>query len=316
MSEAGPPVAKRRWRWGRWLAVLAAVLLVLAGGGVALVDTSVGHRLIADQIAAQRPANGLRFSVGRITGSVWSKATLLDVRVSDLQGPVLAVPRAELDWRPLAWLGNQLDINSLDIPTATLIKAPTLNPGKKRGPILPGFDIRMGRLTIDKLMLAPRVTGVTRIGRIVASGDVRNRRALVKLAARVEGSDDLKLMLDAAPDSDRFDLDLRASGAAHGLLAKLSGIGKPLTLAVAGEGRWARWRGTAKGQVAGVNALDLALGNDSGRYTLAGTLGLDTIAGAKAARLFAPQVTVHGAGTLVDRVLSGTLALRSRALAV
>ena len=291
-------------------------MLVGAGAALWVVDTSIGHRFIADQIAAQRPASGLRFSVGRITGSVWSKATLTDVRVSDPQGPVLVVPRAELDWRPLAWLNNRLDINALDIPTATLIKAPTLNPGEKRGPILPGFDIRTGRLTIDRLVVGPRVTGTQRVGSIVASGDVRNRRALVKLAARVEGSDELKLLLDAAPDADRFDIDLHATGAANGLLAKLSGIGKPLSLAVAGDGRWARWRGTAKGQVAGANALDLTLGNDAGRYSVGGTLGLDAIVGGKAARMFAPRVTVHGAGTLANRVLDGTLALRSRALAL
>lgn len=314
MSDAAP--IKPRRHWGRWVAALVALMLVAAGVGVWLIDTSIGHRLIADQIAAQRPASGLRFSVGRITGSVWSKATLTDVRVSDPQGPVLVVPRAELDWRPLAWLNNRLDINALDIPTATLIKAPTLNPGEKRGPILPAFDIRTGRLTIDRLVVGPRVTGTQRVGRIVASGDVRNRRALVKLAARVEGSDELKLMLDAAPDADRFDIDLHATGAANGLLAKLSGIGKPLSLAVAGDGRWARWRGTAKGQVAGANALDLSLGNDAGRYTVGGTLGLDALVGGKAARMFAPRVTVQGAGTLVERVLDGNIALRSRALAV
>ena len=314
MSDAAP--IKPRRHWGRWVAALVALLLVGAGAALWLVDTSIGHRFIADQIAAQRPASGLRFSVGRITGSVWSKATLTDVRVSDPQGPVLVVPRAELDWRPLAWLNNRLDINALDIPTATLIKAPTLNPGEKRGPILPGFDIRTGRLTIDRLVVGPRVTGTQRVGRIVASGDVRNRRALVQLAARVEGSDELKLMLDVAPDADRFDIDLHATGAANGLLAKLSGIGKPLSLAVAGDGRWARWRGTAKGQVAGANALDLTLGNDAGRYTLGGTLGLDALVGGKAAKMFAPRVTVQGAGTLVERVLDGNIALRSRALAV
>lgn len=300
----------------RWIAAVVALLLAGAAAALWLVDTSFGHRFIADQIAAQRPASGLRFSVGRITGSVWSKATLIDVRVSDPQGPLLAVPRAELDWRPIAWLGNRLDINALAIPEATLIKPPTLNPGQKRGPILPGFDIRVGGLRIDRLVVGPRVTGVRRIGSVVATGDVRNRRAMVKLMARIEGSDDIRLTLDAAPDADRFDLDLQARAAADGLLAKLSGIARPLSLRIAGEGRWARWRGTAKGQLAGADALDLALGNDAGRYTLAGTLGLDRVVGGKAARLFAPRVTVRGAATLADRILAGNIALRSRALVV
>ncbi len=319
MTEAAEPpapaVPRRRGLWWR-LAVGLIALLLIAGAAFALLDTSFGHRLIADQIAAQRPANGLRFSVGRITGSVWSKATLMNVRISDPRGTILTVPRAQLDWRPLAWLNNRLDIVALDIPSATLLKAPELVPSKIRGPILPDFDIRVGRLVIDRLVVAKGVTGVERTGRVRARGDVRNQRALVELTARIEGSDDLALMLDVAPDRDRFDLDLRARGAKAGVLSQLTGIAKPIDLAVAGDGSWSRWRGRARGRVAGAPALDLRLANDAGRYSLGGTLHADGVVQGKAARLFAPAVAVSGAATLADRVIDGTLSLRSRALAV
>ena len=96
----------RRW-WRRLLgAVIALVLHIVAAG--ALLDTGIGHRFVADRIAALRPANGLRFSVGRIEGSLFDRAVLIDVKVSDSHGLILAAPRADLSWRPFAWLDNRL----------------------------------------------------------------------------------------------------------------------------------------------------------------------------------------------------------------
>ncbi|MEI4563229.1 hypothetical protein, partial [Klebsiella pneumoniae] len=89
-----------------------------------LVDTAIGHRMIADTISGLRPANGLRYSIGRIEGSIYNRATLIDVRVRDPKGLVFAAPRADLHWSPLRWLDNRLDITSLRIPSATLAKLP------------------------------------------------------------------------------------------------------------------------------------------------------------------------------------------------
>ena len=61
----------------RWLRRLAAAVIALAGiAALALlvVDTDVGHRWVAQRIAAIRTANGLRFTVGRIDGSLYGRA--------------------------------------------------------------------------------------------------------------------------------------------------------------------------------------------------------------------------------------------------
>ncbi|WP_339500840.1 hypothetical protein, partial [Pseudomonas canadensis] len=67
-------------------AVLGLLLVLLAALG--LVDTAIGHRMIADTISGLRPANGLRYSIGRIEGSIYNRATLIDVRVRDPKGLV------------------------------------------------------------------------------------------------------------------------------------------------------------------------------------------------------------------------------------
>lgn len=290
------------------LAIFAAAILV--------VDTDMGHRWVADRIAAVRTPSGLRFTVGRIDGSLYDRAILRDVRVHDLDGLVFSAPVARLDWSPLRWFNNRLDITALDVPVATLAKWPRTRPSKKQGPLLPDFDIRIGRLTVDRMIVDRRVTGVARYGRILGRADIHAGRAMVDLSAVIEGSDALRLRIDAEPDRDRFDIAVRARGVKDGLLARLTDIRKPLRLDVSGSGSWARWDGEARADAGGARVIDLSLGNRKGAYTLTGDLAPSVVFGGKLQRLTAARVTVNGGATLADRRLAGNMALRSAALAI
>ena len=88
-----PP--RRRWRKRRWAARIVAGLIFLAAllvAGMAALDTDIGHRFVADRIAALKPANGLRFKVGRIDGSLYSNARISDLAIYDAKGLVLRAP--------------------------------------------------------------------------------------------------------------------------------------------------------------------------------------------------------------------------------
>ena len=320
MSEDTPSPVERslkpHGRWGRivLITIAALVLLLLAAAGV--MDTSIGHRFITDTIAGLKPSNGLRYSIGRIDGSIYRRATLIDVQVRDRKGVAFIAPRAELDWSPLHWLDKRLDITSLHIPRATLVRLPETVPSGKPGPILPDFDIRIGSLAVDRLVVGRAVTGVERIGRLKARADIHNGRALIDLAASVAGSDTLRVRLDAEPDRDRFDLDAHARGSATGVLARLSGFAKPIALDISGDGTWSAWRGTAVADIGPTRLVDLALANKAGAYTLSGVLDPAPVSHGKLQRLTIPRVLVHGAGTLAARQLKGTLSLRSGSMNV
>lgn len=290
------------------MAVLLAVLLI--------ADSGIGHRFITDQISALRPSNGLRYSVGRITGSIYGEMTLIDVRVRDAKGLVLQVPRASLRWSPLAWLSNRLEIKRLAISQARLAKLPEIVRTGKPKPILPSFDILIGKLTVDRLVIDRAITGATRIGSLAGKADIQAGRALVDLRAVVAGSDRLLLKLDAEPDRNRFDIDLRAEGAAKGVLAKLVRVNKSVSAVIEGKGSWTRWRGTARAEVGGVQVVDLALGNATGAYTLLGSVTPSGMSDDKLVRLAMPRLAINGAATLVARQLDGRLSLRSSALAI
>ena len=110
-------------------------------------------------------------------------------------------------------------------------------------------------------------------------------------------------------------MDVAARGNADGALAAMIGIRAPVALDVRGDGRWARWRGTAQGALGSTKAVDLTLAADGGRYRIKGMLAPSPFLTGKKQRLTSPRIAIDGAGTLVDRRLDGTLGLRSGALA-
>ena len=291
-------------------------LLVIIGTALLIVDTGIGHRFVADRIAAIRTANGLRFTVGRIEGSLYGDTRLVDLRVYDLEGLVFQAPNVTLDWSPFDWFSNRLEINRLIVDRAILTHTPRTRPSKTRGPILPDFDIHIGKLSVGRLTLAKRVLGTQRIGTLDGRADIRSGRALVDLKARIAGSDDLKLRIDAEPARDRFDIDVAANGAANGVLARMVRAKAPVSLAVTGDGSWAKWNGRANGMIGTARVVDLALAQVAGRYTLSGTLAPSSLLKGRLQRLTAPRVLVNGSATFADRRLDGQLSLRTPALAI
>jgi translocation and assembly module TamB len=307
-----PP--RRRTSLLRWIIFGMLGLLGLALVAVWSVDTGPGHRFILDRIAQLAPSSGLRIRIGRIDGSIWGEATLRDVRVYDPQGLFLEAPEIDLDWRPAAWLANRLHINRLESDLVILHRLPKLKPSAKKGPLLPGFDIHIGSLDIKHLRIEPPVTGERRVGRILAKADIRNGRAMIDLKAVTTAGDRLALLLDAEPDRDRFDLDARLAAPPGSLVGAIFGTKRPIALAIAGDGRWTVWNGTAKLDVSANHVIDLALGVREGKYSLSGVLAPAPILKGKLQRLSSPRILVTGEATLENRRLDSTLSLRSPAL--
>ena len=119
MDDSGPPAPRRRFGWQHWLLSALFALVLIVAGAMVWLDTSSGHRFLAGRIARISPQSGLRIEVGGIEGSIYSKAVLRDLRLSDPTGAFFSAPRVQLDWWPFAWIINRLDIDRLIIPTAT-----------------------------------------------------------------------------------------------------------------------------------------------------------------------------------------------------
>lgn len=323
LPEVVPPppprsVPRRAWdgRWQRWVAGLLAALFLIAAAALAWLDTDGGHSFLANRIAAIRSASGLRIHVGAIEGSIYRKAVLRDLTLSDPTGPFLDASRVELDWWPFAWLSNRLDIDRLSIPQAHLRKLPKLNPTERRGPILPGFDIRLMQFSVGRLSVAPGITGRAQTATMAGDADIRGGRAIIDLSARtLDGRDVLTIALDSRPDDDRFKLDVTVNAPRQGLLAAMADLKQDANLRIAGKGSWSQWDGQLDATLDGAPAVDLVLAARSGAYSARGTIEGSAIAGGGLVRRIAdPRLAVRANGTLANRILDGKLTLRSAAL--
>ena len=134
------------------------------------------YRAVVAQINAFETASGLKVGVERIEGSIFGDLTLHGVTLSDPQGVFFRAPTAELDYRPLAYIRNHIDIEALNIPTARLSRLPGLRPGDPNAPLLPDIDIfvmlNMGRLEIKKRDPALFPCQCGRLGNLSSSATV------------------------------------------------------------------------------------------------------------------------------------------------
>ena len=290
------------------LIALFIALLFLVAAGLVLLDTAPGHRFIVDRIGRLETASGLRIRIGRIDGSIFGKSQLRNVAVSDSRGVFLTSPNIKLDWAPGAWLRNKLYVDSLTADRVSLIRLPKLKPSTKKGPILPGFDIHIGELRIERLDIGAQVGGKPRSGSVRGKADVHSGRALVELAARINnGGDRIAFHLDAEPDRNKFDLFARVIAPANGLVPAMLGTRRAMNLAIGGKGNWAQWRGHAALDLSGRPTARLVLGVDSGRYRLQGVWAPAVFLKGKLQRLTVPSVRIQGDATFENRILDGQL---------
>src|SRR5205085_11572090 len=98
-----------------------------------------------------------------------------------------------------------------------------LKPSTKKGPILPGFDIHIGELRVDRLDIGKAVSGQARSGSLRGKADIRSGRALIELAAATTAGDRIALNLDSEPDRDRFDIGARVISPANGVVPAMIG---------------------------------------------------------------------------------------------
>lgn len=298
----------------RWAAALLVLLLLTLAVVLWLADTSAGHRFIADRIEALKPANGLRIKVGRIEGSIYGATRVRDLRLADTKGTFFQAGEVAVDWSPLAWLSNRVDIDRLIAPAATLERLPALVPSKTPQPILPSFDVRIGELRIDRLTFGAGIVKPPRVARITGRADIRDGRALVDLDGQSRGGDRMILKLDSAPDRNVFDVSAAIDAPAKGVIGGMLGATQPLSLRLDGDGSWKDWKGGLVARAGTSELAKLALTARSGRYDLNGVIRPSLVTTGRIARLTGPEMRVTGNAILADRRLDTHVAVSSPAL--
>ncbi|MFC7535907.1 hypothetical protein ACFQPG_00830 [Sphingomonas sp. GCM10030256] len=295
-------------RVAKWLLGLIVGLALLAGLAVVGINTDPGRRFVAERIAGLEFANGMKIGVGRIDGSLYGRMTIHRLSLSDPRGVFFSSPLVRLDWRPLDYLNNHVDIRSLHAPTATLARLPDFRAAPPSdAPLLPDLDISIGRMKIDRLIIERPVTGERRVAFVDGRARIADRRAQVALEAAAiggegrAGGDRLVLRLDAVPERNRLALSAFLNAPANGVVAKLAGLSAPLRLRLQGAGDWKRWDGLLLADLDNAPFARLALSARDGTFGVRGPTRVARLVEGPTAALLGPITTVAVQSTWENR---------------
>ncbi|HEV7234468.1 MAG TPA: hypothetical protein VGN36_09490, partial [Sphingorhabdus sp.] len=299
------------------VAVVALLLLVLVGGYVWL-DTRSGHAFVQRQVAAFILENGLNIRIGRIEGSIYGQAVLKDVRFRDPKGDFARSPEIKLTWHPFDYLVGEVDVDAVTAERLDVLRMPAFSPVPDRGePLLPDLDIGIDRLKIDQIVFAPAITGERQVASLEGKVRIADRRAVIDATGGSLEGDLLVLTLDAVPDDNRFDVDLKLNGPGDGLVAGLVGTKMPVAVSLAGRGSWTKWDGALRASAEGEQIVDVALTAREGTFTAKGNAALDDMLGdTLLARALAPATAIDLTATFANRVASIKGSVASGALVI
>ncbi len=315
VKDSAPKGASMRRKVLRAIALVALGLLALLLLFVAFLHTPPGRQFIVDQIAKVAPASGLSVEVGEIDGSILWSSTLKDVKLRDANDTLfLEIPMIDLNWRPLNWFTNGLDIRYLVASDGVLYAAPELIPGDPDAPILPDFDIRVDRLAIEDLQVAEGLLGEERIIQFAAAADIRDGRVFLDADGEFGGADAFAALINAEPDGDVFDLEAVWKAPAGGFLASMVGAEEELDITLTGDGSWSSWEGNLLAVQGGEDIARFDLFNQAGQYRLVGRADPSGYLEGIPGRALGDAVLLTASGTLVDSIAEGEFTLRARGM--
>ncbi len=302
----------------KWVAIGFVTLLILLGVALLGMNTQPGHRFVLRQLAGFSTATGLTISAQKIDGSIYGRMALRGVTMRDREGIFLTAPLLVLEWQPFAYLNGKIDMRELSARQINLLRSPQLVVVE--GPLLPDIDVSIDKLLIERLAIAPAVTGREHIVRIAGRAAIADGRAQINARANaltgpgLAGGDQLALELDAVPDANRLSVNLSLVAPVGGLVESYSQLDKALLLKVDGRGDWHNWAGTTRASLGGAPLLRLAVGARNGTITAKGPANAGLLLSGPSARLLAPLVDFDLVAKLANRRADTRLQMRSGAM--
>ena len=314
--EQGAEPARRNWplRIAKWIGFTLLGIVLLVGALLLGLNTGPGKRFIADQIAGFEFENGMQIEIGRIEGSIYSEMVLHDLAIADPRGAFLTSPEIAVDWRPFAFLDNHVDIRSAIAERMTLLRLPEFRETPETDdPLLPDLDIDIGRLRIDRFVAEAPVSGERRVARLAGEAHISDGRAQMALNGAVlgeTGGDRLALVLDAVPEAQQLDIELKVRAPQGGLILALAGFDQPLAIDLDGRGDWQAWNGRLNANMAGSEFARLDIAARDGTFMVRGPTRIARLFEGQTAALLGPVTTVDLTATPEERrvALDGRIA--------
>ena len=318
MGDEPKTSGAKRTVWRRPVRALAGLGVFLALALTAAIfwlDTDSGHRFIVDQVEGLAPESGLRINVAEIEGSIYSRTEVRGLRLSDPKGQFFSAESVAVEWNPLAWIFNELNISDAVVRQGRLDRLPELIDSGEDQPLLPAFDVYVGAFRADNLALGKAVAGSEQFANLSGSADIRAGRAMVRLDASTTSSGDkLLLALNAEPERQKLDIDAEILAPSGGVLAGVLGMERDLAITLQGDGDWQKWDGQLDASSGEDRLAQFTVEAREGLFAYDGQVTGSLMPAGIIKKLASPNLNLTGTASLEDRQASLDLEARSAAL--
>jgi translocation and assembly module TamB len=304
----------------RWLGIALGLAIVFLVGGLALLLTEKGKTWLARTIEQTISTPDFTVAIAGLHGTVPFNIKVDRIDIGDRDGTYLTARDFGLDISPAALLARQLHIRSLsfaDIDMARSSTAPSTTPLTEyfKVPHVP-VGVVLDRLSIDRLALAPPVSGESLVATVKGSAGLAGETAHLALELhRTDGAaGSILLAMQLAGATPVLQLQLQASEPTGVLLDRVLGRTDraPLALSLNGTGPLADWHGrvaASAGTLAQVNAdVMLAVASET-IFGLKGAAALAPLLPADFAPLIGNQLALSLHGSSGERMVLDALSV-------
>jgi translocation and assembly module TamB len=196
---------------------LVLLLLLLVGAVLILGNTAAG-RVQIEKLTARLTGGHVQLS--GLAGAFPSHLTLEQLRLSDTAGVWLTARKIELDWTPLAYLEDRLQIDRLHVATLDMERLPQSSSASNSGePSIPRIDV--SQASFDVLRLGAQLAGSPASLVVGGSAHLRSLHDMLfdASARRLDGDGQYELHLHF--DEKRMDASLKLHEPAGGPLENI-----------------------------------------------------------------------------------------------
>jgi len=306
--DAATSAKPRNWPMTilRWIGLSLLGLILLFALFLVGLNSDAGRRFVVTQVEKYEFENGMKIGIGRLDGSLYGRMVIRNFTLSDPKGVFLESPEVRVDWRPIRYFANHVDVRSATAATMTMRKMPAFKVVPDTGePLLPDLDIDVGVLRVDRFIFDPAVAGERQEARLSGKIAIADRRAQITANAATIGAnakgDTLALLLDAVPEANRFDVTMNVTAPQGGVLAAMGGFDETLTAKLAGRGDWKVWNGNLTANLGAAPLARLALTGRDGTFAVKGSAQASRLFDGPVAELLGSQTAIDLTAQLADR---------------
>lgn len=315
-----PPEPRQRWRRPLRIAVIsvcgsALLFIGLCAASAFWLDTEAGRAWIARQLAGVETDSGFSVRIGGFKGSLYGSLTARNVTLHDTRGEWAAIPSVSLRWAPWDLMYRSLSISRVHAPSFVMSRRPVFRPVSSDGPLLPDAHIRIGRLTIDQLILEEAAAGQRFVLDLDGQLRLDGHSADTNIKLTSENTDDrLEIKALIQPEKDLFDLDARVMAPAGGAIAGYLKSDHGFSFKAQGDGSWSQWNGSIDASLGEVPLFSISLTANSGQFKASGSVFPAPGLAPTLRQLVHGPAQVALTAKVKDRQVDGDLSVRSRAI--